>query len=155
MTTHATRDDLINAVEDAVRETLAYFGGAGKTMQTRIDRWGAWEVLAHFPYWHYATTWGIASTAAGGPPWQLSGTADEINDACLQLHAGEDFEDLAGQLRLAQQRLVRVARVAEDLDAPAFRMPDGRIVTVRQRLETIARHWRSHLQALREAGEQT
>ena len=153
MTIHATRDDLINAVEDAVGETLAYFGEAGGTTPARIDRWGAWEILAHFPYWHYATAWGIASTAAGGPPCQISGTADEINHACLQLHAGEDFDDLIGQLRLAQQRLLRVARAAEDLDAPAFRMPDGRIVAVRQRLETIARHWRTHLHALREAGE--
>ena len=108
-------------------------------------------MLAHFPYWHYATTWGIASAAAGGPPWQLSGTADEINAACLTLHRGEDFAELIGELRRAQNRLVRAARAVHDLDAPAFRAPDGRLVSVRQRLETIARHWRGHLQALREA----
>lgn len=151
MTTERTRNDLIAALADAVRDTLGYFEGPGRSTNARIDRWGAWETLAHFPYWHYATTWGIASTSAGGPPWQLSGTADEINDACLQLYAGESFDDLIRELRHAQERLLRVAREAEDLEAPAFRMPDGRIVTVRQRLETIARHWRGHLQALQQA----
>jgi hypothetical protein len=151
MSTGNSRDELIAALESSVRDTLAYFEGPGLGNPARIDRWGSWEVLAHFPYWHYATTWGIESAATGGPPWLLSGTADQINDACLALHAGERFDDLSTQLRLAQTRLLRAARQAEDLDAPAFRRPDGQMVTVRQRLETIARHWRGHLDALVQA----
>ena len=151
MTADQARGSLIRELEIAVEETLAYFQGPGQRSAARIDRWGAWEVLAHFPYWHYATTWGIASARLGGPAWLLTGTADEINDACLVLHAGESFDDLLRQLRLAQARLVRVAREAPDLDAPAFRMPDGRSVSIRQRLETIARHWRTHLQVLQVA----
>ena len=152
MSTDTPHDELIAALESAVRDTLAYFEGPGEGNPARIDQWGAWEVLAHFPYWHYATAWGIESAAAGGPPWLLSGTADQINDACLALHAGETFADLAAQLRQSQSRLVRAARRAANLDAPAFRMTDGRVVTVRGRLETIARHWRGHLDALVQAG---
>lgn len=151
MTTQISREELIAAVESAVQGTLAYFEGPGRESPARIGRWGSWDVLAHFPYWHYATTWGIESAAAGGPPWLLSGAADQINDACLGLHAGEGFDQLVSQLRLAQARLLRAAGAAQDLDAPAFRMPDGRIVTIRQRLETIARHWRGHLDALIQA----
>ena len=106
-------------------------------------------MLAHFPYFHYATTWGIQSAATGGPPWVLSGTADEINDACLRMHAGERFDDLVAELRRAQERLVSAARAAPDIDAPAFRRPDGETVSIRQRLEMIARHWRAHVEALR------
>ena len=152
MTSQPSTDDLIANLESAVRDTLTYFEGAGRATEARIDRWGAWDVLAHFPYWHNATAWGIASAGLGGPPWQVSGSADEVNDAALALYAGEDFDTLVGQLRQAQARLVRVARQASDLDAPAFRMPDGRTVSIRQRLETIARHWRGHLDALRDAG---
>jgi hypothetical protein len=87
----------------------------------------------------------------GGPPWQLSGTADQINDACLALHQGESFDELIARLRRATERLVRAAQSAQDLDAAAFRAPDGRTVSIQQRLETIARHWRGHLQALQAA----
>ena len=152
MTSQPSTDDLIANLESSVQDTLAYFEGAGRTTGARIDRWGAWDVLAHFPYWHNATAWGIASATLGGPPWQVSGSADEVNDAALALHAGEDVDALIGQLRQAQARRVRVARQPADLDAPAFRMPDGRLVSIRQRLETIARHWRGHLDALRDAG---
>ena len=152
MTVQASRDQLISEVQSAVRDTLAYFEGPGQRNAMRIDRWGAWDVLAHFPYWHYATTWGIYSSAAGGPPWQLSGTADEINAACLALHAGEGFEDLVGQLRRAQARLVRAARTVENLDTPAFARTDGQVITVRQRLETIVRHWRGYLDAYQVSG---
>ncbi len=152
MTAQTSKEELIAALEGAVQETLSFFDGPGRTSRARIDQWGAWEVLAHLPYWHYATAWGITTAAAGGPPWQLSAGADETNAACLKLHAGEDFGALLGQLRRAQERLVRAAREAPDLDAAAFRRPDGTTLSVRQRLETIAGHWRSHFQALNEAG---
>ena len=131
--------------------TLAYFDGPGQQTKTRIGNWGAREVLAHFAYWHYATAWGITSAMLGGPPWQLSGNADETNAACLALLAGEGFGELTAHLRQAQQRLVRAASGATNLDATAFQMADGREVSIRGRLETIAKHWRGHLEALQQA----
>jgi hypothetical protein len=151
MTTEQSKAELIAAVQGAVDETLAYFQGQGQRNPARIDQWGAWEVLAHLPYWHYATTWGIRSGALGGPPWLLTGSADEINAACLALHEGESFDELVRQLHEAARRLVRAAEAAPNLDAPALATRDGRTVSVRGRLETIARHWRGHLHALKDA----
>jgi hypothetical protein len=151
VTSAETKDSLIAALDRSVDETLSYFEGPGQTSRARVDRWGAWEVLAHFPYWHFATAWGILSASAGGPPWQLSGNADETNVACLALREGESFTELTAELRRAQQRLARAAQACDKLDAPAFRMADGRLVSGAQRLETIARHWSGHLQALRDA----
>lgn len=152
MTNTQLQQQLIVAIEAAVGETLAYFEGPGRKSRGRVGEWGAWEIVAHLPYYHYATTWGIQSHLAGGPPWKLSGTADEINAACLPLHQGEGFDELIAQLRVAQQRLVRAAGSVTDLDAPAFERPDGTAVSIRGRLETIARHWSGHLKALQEAG---
>ena len=145
-----TREQLIADLERSVRDTLAYFDGPGKQSGARIGDWGARDVLAHFAYWHYATAWGITSATLGGPPWQLSGNADEINAACLRLLAGDGFDDLTAQLRVAQQRLARAVGAATNLDATAFRMADGREVSIGGRLETIARHWRGHLEALKQ-----
>ncbi|MGD9891173.1 MAG: hypothetical protein AB7R89_03580 [Dehalococcoidia bacterium] len=147
MTTPSTKDDLLLALDRAVQETLTYFDGPGRAAAPP-GQWGAWDVLAHFHYWHDATAWGIASASLGGPPWQLSGSADTINAAALAVRAAEGFDDLLRQLQQAQARLLHVARTAPDLDAPAFRMSDGRLVSVGQRLETIARHWRGHVAAL-------
>jgi len=144
------RDQLIAELEAAVNETLAWFEGPGRASQARIERWGVWEVLAHLPYWHEATAWGIASAAHGGPPWLISGTPDEINDAALRTRAGESIEAIVAQLRQATARLLRVAREAPDLEATVFRFPDGRTLSAGQRLEMIARHWRSHIQQLSE-----
>ncbi len=152
MTPQSSTDTLLLTLDQAVQETLTYVAGPGRTAAASTDQWGAWEVLAHFPYWHDATAWGIASATLGGPPWQLSGSADEINAAALAVHVQDSFDDLLQQLQQAHARLMHVARAAPALDAPAFRMADGRLVSVGQRLETIARHWRGHLQALQQAG---
>ncbi len=151
MATEQSKEELIEELEQSVRDALSYFEGPGQSSQARIDQWGAWEVLAHLPYWHYATAWGIDSAMAGGPPWLLSGSADEINATCLRLHEGESFDELIAQLERGQERLLRAARRCDDLDAAAFAMPDGRVVSVRQRLRTIAGHWRGHARELDEA----
>ena len=151
MSSRSGRDELILAMDRAVQETLGYFDGPGKTKSARIDRWGAWDVLTHFLYWHDATGWGIESAGMGGPPWPVPGTADEVNDAALALHGGESFDAIVRQLRESHARLLRAARGAEDLERPAFRLNTGRLVTISERLETLGRHWRSHLQALKEA----
>jgi len=63
----------------------------------------------------------------------------------------ESAAEIAAQLRQATSRLPRVAHAAPDLDAVVFRFTDGRELSAGQRLEMIARHWRSHLQQLQEA----
>jgi hypothetical protein len=150
MTAATSKDALIAELSAAVSETLDWFEGPGQRSAARIDSWGAWEVLAHFAYWHYATGWGIRSAALGGPPWQLPGSADETNAAALALMVGDGFGPMIAVLRGAHERLLRAARDATDLDATAFRMADGREVSIRERLEIIPRHWRSHLAALRQ-----
>ena len=125
MTAEQSKVELIGALERAVDETLAYFEGGGRRNPARIDRRGAWEVLAHFPYWHYATASGIRSGALSGPPWLLTGSADEINAACLALHEGESFDGLIRRLREATRRLVRAAEAAPDLAARGLRDTGG------------------------------
>ncbi|MDP6606118.1 MAG: hypothetical protein QF664_07680 [Dehalococcoidia bacterium] len=151
MTTEQSKEELIAELDQSVRETLSYFEGIGQASEARIDQWGAWEVLAHLPYWHYATAWGIESGTAGGPPWLLSAGADELNATCLKLHEGESFEELISQLERAQERLVRATQGCVDLDADALGMPGGRMLTVRERLRMITGHWRNHARELDEA----
>lgn len=151
MTTPASKESVIAELDRVVQETLAYFHGPGRTTTAKVDRWWAKDVLQHFLYFHDATAWGIQSVATGGPPWTLPADADTINEVCRRLHEPEGIDDLLAQLRLAHGRLLRAARGAPDLDVPCFKRANGEVMTGRQRLELIARHWAEHVGELREA----
>jgi len=151
MTTAAGRDALVEDLDRAVQDVLAYFEGPGRTTTARVDRWQARDILQHFIYFHDATAWGIESAAHGGPVWSVPADADAVNEVCRRLHEHESFDDLLRQVRLAHARLLRAARDATDLDQPCFRRANGEASTGHQRLEILARHWREHLAALQAA----
>lgn len=153
MTTAADRESLVEALDRAVQDVLAYFEGPGRTSTARVDRWQARDVLQHFIYFHDATAWGLQSVAEGGPVWSVPADADTVNEVCRRLHEHETFDDLLTQVRLAHGRLIRAARLAPDLDQPCFRRADGTAATGRQRLEILASHWREHMEALQAAAQ--
>jgi hypothetical protein len=145
------KDALIQELDRAVTEVLAYFAGPGRTTSARVDRWQARDVLQHFIYFHDATAWGIQSAALGGPLWPVPGDADIVNEVCRRLHERESFDELLTQVRLAHARLLHAARNAPDLDRPCFRRASGETLTGRQRLELLAHHWREHVTELQAA----
>jgi hypothetical protein len=145
------KDALIQELDRAVTEVLAYFAGPGRTTSARVDRWQARDVLQHFIYFHDATAWGIQSAALGGPLWPVPGDADIVNEVCRRLHERESFDELLTQVRLAHARLLHAARNAPDLDRPCFRRANGETLTGRQRLELLAHHWREHVAELQAA----
>src|SRR2546421_560102 len=136
MTTIADRDGLIQNLDRVVRDTLAYFDGPGRVTRAHVDRWGAR---------------GIQSAATGGPPWPVPADSDLVNEVCRRLHEHESFDELLAQVRQAHARLVRAARNAPDLDKPCFRRATGELMTGRQRLELLARHWAEHVGELEKA----
>jgi len=153
MTTPAPKDALLANLDKVVGETLAYFDGPGRATKARVDRWQARDVLMHFLYFHDATAWGIQSAAHGGPPWPVPADSDTVNEVCRRLHEDESFDELLTQVRQAHARLVRAARGASDLDTPCFRRSNGELLTGRQRLELLARHWTEHVKELQAAAK--
>ena len=151
MTTAEEKDRLVGEMDRVAGETFAYFEGAGRRSEARVDRWQARDVLMHFIYFHDATAWGIQSAAQGGPPWPVPVDADAVNEVCGRLHEHESVDELLTQLRQAHARLSRAVRSAPDLDRPCFKRSNGEVMTGRQRLELLARHWREHVRELQEA----
>ncbi|HXJ77619.1 MAG TPA: DinB family protein [Candidatus Methylomirabilis sp.] len=151
MSARPSPDVLLANLDKVVKETLAYFDGPGRLTQARVDQWQARDVLMHFIYFHDATAWGIQSTALGGPPWPVPTDADTVNEVCRRLHAHESFDELLQQLRQAHARLLHAARSATDLDKPCFQRSTGDLLTGRQRLELLARHWAEHVGQLQQA----
>ncbi len=146
-------EELITNLDRVVQDALAYFEGPGRASNARVDRWQARDVLMHFIYFHDATAWGIQSAALGGPPWPVPADSDAVNETCRRLHEHESFEELLAQVRQAHSRLVRASRNAPDLDKPCFRRATGELMTGRQRLELLARHWTEHVRELQDAAD--
>jgi len=153
MTTLPPKEMLLANLDRVVQDTLAYFEGPGRVTKARIDQWQARDVLMHFIYFHEASAWGIQSAALGGPLWPVPGDSDTVNEVCRHLHEHESFDELLSQVRQAHARLVRAARNAPDLDKPCFQRVTGEIMTGRQRLELLARHWTEHVRELQEAAK--
>jgi hypothetical protein len=151
MATAPTKDELFANLDRVVQEVLAYFGGPGRATTARVDRWQARDVLMHFLYFHDATAWGIQSAALGGPPWPVPADSDHVNEVCRRLHQHESFDELLAQVRQAHARLAQAVRDAPDVDRPSFQRSTGEVMTGRQRLELLARHWREHVQELQAA----
>ena len=148
----ASNDAVIANLDRVVQDTLVWFDGAGRTSNAKVDRWHARDVLQHFIYFHDATAWGIQSAASGGPAWPVPDDADTVNEVCRKLHEHESVDDLIAQLRLAHGRLLRAARSSPDLDKPCFRRASGEVMTGRQRLELLTKHWAEHVAELKTAG---
>jgi hypothetical protein len=155
MATTASNDALLAELDRVVQEALGYFDGPGRRTTARVDRWQARDILMHFLYFHDGTAWGIQSAALGGPPWQVSADTDLVNEVCRRLHEHESLDDLLAQARLAHGRLLSAARNTADLDKPCFQRVTGEVMTGRQRLELLARHWAEHVRELHEAAKAT
>jgi len=151
MSTPRSKDALLTDLDRTVRDCLAYFDGPGRVSPARVDRWQARDVLMHFIYFHDATAWGIQSAALGGPVWTVPADTDQVNEVCRRLHEHETFDELLAQVRQAHARLARAVGAAADIDRPCFQRASGDIMTGRQRLEVLARHWSEHIRELQEA----
>jgi hypothetical protein len=155
MTALLPKDVLLANLDRAVKAALTYFDGPGRLTNAHVDRWQAWDVLMHFIYFHDGTAWGIQSVALGGPPWPVPAGADFVNEVCRRLHEHETFDELLAQVRTAHVRLMGAARNAPDLDKPCFQRATGELMTGRQRLELLTRHWAEHVQALEDAAKRS
>ena len=153
MSTLPPKDVALANLDKVVQDTLAYFAGPGRVTKARVDRWHARDVLMHFIYFHDATAWGIQSAALGGPPWPVPADSDHVNEVCRRLHEHESLDDLLTQARQAHARLLHAARSAPDLDRPCFQRATGELLTGRQRLELLARHWGEHTREVQEAAK--
>jgi hypothetical protein len=148
-------DSLITALEQSVESGLAYFQGPGSQSKVKIGRYEPREFLCQLVWWHQATAEGMESVAAGGAPYRIYASVDEMNARAVARFAGKDIHQsgtygasLVDLARQWQARLVKAARALPDLSTTVLIMGDGSGRSVQQRLETIARHWSERVNEL-------
>lgn len=140
---------LLASLDSTVGEVLGYFEGPGATTEARVGDWGAWEVLAHFLYWHEATAKGMEMAARGYGPYVVTGETDAVNAEVVAAHTGETITGMVAQAHQLQSRLDAAARQLNDLDAVVMERLSGPM-TARQRLERIINHWKAHTEELKQ-----
>ena len=90
----------------------------------------------------------MESVAAGGAPYRIYASVDEMNARAVGRMAGTDINQsttygasLVDSARQWQARLVKAARALPDPNTTVLIMGDGNGRSVQQRLETIAHRW--------------
>ena len=148
-------NDLIAALERSIEAGLAYFQGPGSQSTVKVGRYEPRDILAQLVWWHQATAEGMESVAAGGAPYRIDASVDEMNARAVGRLAGREINQLTTYgpslvdlTRQAQTRLVKAARAIPDPNATVLVMGDGSGRSVLQRLETIARHWDEQVREL-------
>lgn len=148
-------DGLIAALEQSVETGLAYFQGPGSQSRVKIGHYGPREFLCQFVWWLRATTEGMESVAAGGAPYRIYASVDEMNARAVGRAAGKEVNQtttygmsLVEEARQLQARLVKAARAIPDPNAIVLVMGDGSGRSVQQRIEVIARHWSERVNEL-------
>jgi hypothetical protein len=141
-------ESLITTLEHSVEAGLAYFQGPGGQARVKVGRWGPREVLCHLVWWHQATVEGMEAVLAGGAPYRIYASVDEMNARAVGRLAGKDIDQLADLVRQFQARLVKAARALPDAQATVLVLGDGSGRSVQQRLETIMHHWDEHVKEL-------
>ncbi len=155
MTTSQEKEKLVQEVDSVVQEAFAWFEGPGLTSQARVEEWGAWEVLAHFLYWHQLTIDSLESVTKGGQPLGIPAPLDETNAMALARQAGKSIPDLAAEWRGLHDTYLDRVRSFSELDAPVRVRGDGTHLNMVQQLEMNARHIQGHMQQLQEAEDTT
>ena len=143
MSEHANIEVLIEEVERTVAEGLAYF--AGLDYGSRPD--AEW-VLRHMIFWHRASVEGMESVLAGGPPFRIPGTVDDMNARAAADTAGLTTAEIVEALRDFQSRMVAAVRQFDDPEVTVVVLHDGTERPASQRLRMIAFHWKGHLEEL-------
>ena len=143
MTRHADIEELIADAEQSVGDGLAYFGGLDYGSQPDAE----W-VLRHMLFWHRASVDGMESVLAGGEPFRIPGTVDEMNARAGADTAGLNTSEIVEALRDLQARMVAAARKFHDPEVTVVVLHDGTERPASQRLRMTAFHWKGHLSEL-------
>ena len=144
MRRHADIEERIADVEQAVADGLVYFAGLDYESQPDAE----W-VLRHMVFWHRASVEGMESVLAGGPPFRIPGTVDEMNARAGADTAGLTTAEIVVALRDLHARMVAAVRKFDDPEVTVVVLHDGTERPASQRLRMTAFHWKGHLSELR------
>jgi hypothetical protein len=136
-------EDLIADVDVVVADGLAYFAGVDYGSRPEVE----W-VLRHMLFWHRASAEGMESVLAGGSPFRIAGTVDEMNDRAAADTAGLTTTEIVDALRDLQARMVAAVRKLDDPETTVVVLHDGTERPASQRLRMTAFHWKGHLEEL-------
>ncbi len=144
MSRHADIEELIADVEQAVAEGLDYFAGLHDGSHPDAE----W-VLRHMFFWHRASVEGMESVLAGGQPFHIPGSIDEMNASAVADTSGLTTSEIVESLRDLQARMVAAVRKFADPEVTVVVLHDGTERPASQRLRMTSFHWKGHLSELR------
>ena len=141
-------DELIAALAQSVEEGLADFRRLEAESKIQMGKKGPRETLCHLVWWHEVSAEGMESVAAGGAPYRIYASTQEMNARAVGRAAGQTVSQLANRVEQLQPRLVAAARNLPNPQVTVFVHGDGSTDTALQRLEAVIERWKACLAEL-------
>ncbi|MGQ4807285.1 hypothetical protein NKDENANG_00629 [Candidatus Entotheonellaceae bacterium PAL068K] len=134
---------LLAELEQSTEAGLGHFLRLWDEGKIKMGKWGQRETLCTLLWWVQATAEGIEAVGAGGAPYRIYASDEEMSSRAVGRVAGQFVPQLAEKTREARARLAAAARKLSDLNATVLIHGNGTEDSARQRIESIAQVWKA------------
>ena len=141
----AAVDDLTATLGQQVETGLGHFRRLEAESKIRPGIYGPRELLCKLVWWHEVAADGMESVQAGGDPYRIYASDEEMDLRAVARHAGQPVSQLAAAAEAHQKRIAAAAPTISDPNATIFVHGDGAQDSVPQRLEALVQRWQASI----------
>jgi hypothetical protein len=141
MAANQSIDTLMTELEQSVEAGLEHFSRLWDEGKIRMGKWGYRETLCERLWWTQVTAEGIESVVAGGTPYRIYASDEEMNARAVGRVAGQFVPQLAAKAREARARLEATVRQLTDLNAIVLIHGDGTEDSAQTCIERLTEQW--------------
>jgi hypothetical protein len=133
----ASRQELLDQLDEAVRQIIAAVRQIEHPETLRVDDWSAKDTLGHIAFWHESFARNVSALADGREPHVLEGTYPSLNERGVEASRAMSVGGIAGRIRRAQATIGRcIVKLPAGTAIPYRRgsrdySPEEHLVTVR------------------------
>lgn len=134
-------DASLSGLEQGVEAGLEHFSRLWDEGKIKMGKWGHRETLCARLWWTQATADGIEAVIAGGDPYRIWASDQEMDSRAVGRVAGQFVPQLADKAREAQARLDAAARKLSDLNSTVLIHGDGTEDSAQTCISRLTEQW--------------
>jgi len=143
MAANQSIDESLSGLEQSVEAGLQHFSRLWDEGKIKMGKWGYRETLCEGLWWIQAAADGIESVVAGGAPYRIWASDEEMNSRAVGRVAGQFVPELADKARMARARLETAVRKLGDLNAVVLIHGNGGEDSAQACINKLTEHWKA------------
>jgi hypothetical protein len=141
MAANQSIDASMSELEQSIEAGLEHFSRLWDEGKIQMGKWGYRETLCERLWWIQATADGIEAVVAGGAPYRIYASDEEMNSRAVGRVAGQFVPQLADRARTARARLEAAARKLGDLNAIVLIHGNGEEDSAQTCIDRLTEEW--------------